>query len=107
MDPYLRGESEGDKAAFVALYIRSRYDRGARGKCATSVTAALRLEFTTALVPCNFLDSPIITATRAACKLNTAELREKTNGTPSTTAKLPFCESILVRMRTRLWVDAG
>lgn len=107
MDPYLRGESEGDKAAFVALYIRSRYDRGARGKCAASVTAALRLEFTTALVPCNFLDSPIITAARAACKLDTAELREKRNGAPSTTVKLPFCESILVRMRERLWVDAG
>ena len=30
MDPYLRGESEGDKAALVALYIRGRYDNGAR-----------------------------------------------------------------------------
>lgn len=107
MDPYLRGESEGDKAVLVAQYIMGRYDNGARGKVASSVTAGLRLAFTTALIPCDFLDSAVITAARAACKLSTAELREIRNGGPRATVKLPFCESILVRMRERLWVDAG
>ena len=107
MDPYLRGESEGDKAALVALYIRGRYDNGARGKGASSVTAGLRLAFISALIPCEFLESAVITAARAACKLTTAELREIRNGGPRTTVKLPFCESILVRMRERLWVNAG
>ena len=99
MDPYLRGESEGDKAALVALYIRGRYDNGARGKGASSVTAGLRLAFTSALIPCEFLESAVITSARAACKLTTAELREIRNGGPRTTVKLPFCESILLRMR--------
>ena len=107
MDPYLRGESEGDKAVLVAQYIMGRYDNGARGKVASSVTAGLRLAFTSALIPCDFLDSAVITAARAACRLSTAELREIRNGGPRTTVKLPFCESILVRMRERLWVDAG
>jgi hypothetical protein len=106
-DPYLRGESEENKAALLALYMRSRYDSGARGKGATSVTAGLRFAFTSALIPCPFLDSAVITAARTACKLSTAELRERRNEGPSTTVKLPFCESILRRMRVRLWVSAG
>ena len=80
MDPYLRGESEGDKAVLVAQFIMGRHDNGARGKVASSVTAGLRLAFTTALIPCDFLDSAVITAARAACKLSTAELREIRNG---------------------------
>lgn len=104
-DPYLRGELEGDKAALVALYLQSRYDDGARGKTATSVTAGLRLAFTSALLPCQFLDSPVLTAARAACRLTAAEIREKRNGGPSTSVKLPLCESILVRMRHRLWAS--
>ena len=106
-DPYLREESEESRAALVALYMRNRYDGGARGKGATSVTASLRFQFTSALIPCHFLDSPVVAAARAACKLSTAELREKRNEGPSTTVKLPFCESILGRMRDRLWVSAG
>ena len=105
-DPYLRGQREEDKAAVVALYLHTRYNGGARGKGATSVTAGLKLAFTTALLPCQFLDSPVLTAARAACRLSTAEIRDKRNEGPSGSVKLPLCESILARMRDRLWVTA-
>ena len=101
-DPYMRDELECDKAALVALYLEKRHNEGARGKGATSVTAGLRYEFTSALIPCHFLDSTLITAARAACKHSTAELRVRRNEGVSTTVKLPFCESILTRMRERL-----
>ena len=50
-DPYLRDMSETEKASTVTRYLQSRYDEGARGKSATSVTAGLRLAFTSALLP--------------------------------------------------------
>ena len=80
-----------------------RYNNGARGKSATSVTAGLRMAFTSALLSSRFLDSPIITAARAACRLSTAEIRGKRNEGPTGSVKLPLCESILARMRDRLW----
>ena len=103
----MREEREDDKAALVALYLQSRYDKGARGKSATSVTAGLRHSFISALLPCQFLDSPIIVTARTACRLSTTELREKRNEGASTSVKLPLCESILIRMRHRLWVSCG
>lgn len=106
-DPYLRDMSETEKASTVARYLQSRYDEGARGKSATSVTAGLRLAFTSALLPSGFLDSPIISAARTACRLNTTELREKRSNGQSETVKLPFCESILFRMRLRLWAGVS
>ena len=106
-DPYLRGDPEEYKAALVAAYLQSRYDDGARGKSATSVTAGIRLAFTSALLPSHFLDSPILSAARAACRLTSAEIREKRNEGPGMSVKLPLCESILVRMRHRLWVGKG
>jgi hypothetical protein len=106
-DPYMREELECDKAALVASYLQKRYNEGARGKGATSVTAGLRLSFTSALIPCHFLESAIVSTARAACKPSTEELREKRNEGTSTTVKLPFCESILTRMRGRLWESGG
>ena len=106
-DPYMREEREDNKAALVALYLQSRYDKGARGKSATSVTAGLRHSFITALLPCQFLDSPIIVAARTGYRLSTTELREKRNEGASTRVKLPLYESILIRTRRRLWVSFG
>ena len=103
----MREEREDDKAALVALYLQSRYDKEARGKSATSVTAGLWYSFITALLPCQSLDSPIIVAARTACRLSTTELREKWNEGASTSVKLPLCKSILIRMRHRFWVSCG
>ena len=102
-DPYLKCWPEEERAAWVGLYIHSRYSGGLRGKSASTFTASLKLYFTAALVPCLFLGSLIITAARAACRLTNEELRERRDTGPGCTVKLPFCQSLIVRMRERLW----
>ena len=44
-DPLLSGWSEQDKAGLLALFLSRRYERGLRGKQATSVTASIHLHF--------------------------------------------------------------
>ena len=75
-DPLLSGWSEQDKAGLVALFLSRRYERGLRGKQATSVTASIRLHFTRALRPTRFLDGPVLEAARTACRLNPKEIRD-------------------------------
>ena len=71
-DPLLSGWSEQHKAGLVALFLSRRYERGLRGKQATSVTASLRLQ----LRPTRFLDGPVLEAARTACRLNPKEIRD-------------------------------
>ena len=71
------------------------------------MTAGIRLRFTEALLPTDFMDSPMLTAARSACKRNTNELRQKKDEGASTSVKFPLCESVLLRMRERMWVGKG
>ena len=75
-DPLLSGWSEQDKAGLVALFLSRRYERGLRGKQATSVTASIRLHFTRALRPTEILDESVLEAARTACRLNPKEIRD-------------------------------
>ena len=106
-DPLLRGWRELDKPALVSLFLLRRYQSGRRDKQATAVTAGIRLRFTEALLPTDFMDSPMLTAARSACKRNTNELRQKKDEGASTSVKFPLCESVLLRMRERMWVGKG
>ena len=103
-DP-LSGWSEQDKAELVALFLSRRYERGLRGKQATSVTASIRLHFTRALRPTRFLDGPALEAARTACRLNPKEIRDLKDQGPSSTVKMAICQSMLTDMRGSLWVD--
>ena len=94
---------ESDKAVLVSLFLMRRHERGLRDKQATTVTAGIRHHFTRALLPVGFLDSAVLTAARTACQRSTTELRQRKDKGPTSTIKLPLCESILARMRNRLW----
>ena len=104
-DPLLLGWSDQDKAGLVALFISKRYERGLRGKQATSVTASIRLRFTRALLPTGFLDGPVLEAARNACRLNPKEIRDRKDKGPSSTVKIALCQSMLTGMRKDLWAD--
>ena len=106
-DPLLGDCMEEDKPVIVGLFLQLRYDEGMRGKQATSVTAGIRLKFVAALRSTAFLDSAIVTAARTACRMSTTELRAKKDLGPSTSVKIPLCESLLKDMRVKLWAGRG
>ena len=106
-DPFLRSFSETDRALMAAMFLRQRHAAGLRGKEASGVLAAVRLEFVSALMSTSFLDSNVLSAARSACNLSTEELRSKRNLGQATTVKLPICESMLVDLRARFWEGKG
>lgn len=106
-DPLLNDWSEDQKSMAVALFLQNRHQGGLREKRATAVTAGVRLMFTSALLPTAFLEASMVSSARTACRLTVKELREKKDGPPSTTTKIPICESLLSRMRTKMWEGRG
>jgi hypothetical protein len=106
-DPFMRGYRPGDKAPMLALFLKDRHGRGLRDKSATAASAGVRLEFTMALEASGFFDDPIVTATRGACRSTAAERREKKDGGPSCTVKLPLCESMVADRRGSNWTGRG
>ena len=105
--PLLKEWPESQKSIAVALFLQSRHQGGSRGKQATAVTAGVRLHFTAALLSTAFLESPMISAARAACSLTAKELREKKDGPPATTTKVPICEDLLSDLRRKMWEGRG
>lgn len=106
-NPFLVGVAEEAKSALVGLFLYRRYQAGARGKQACGVTAGIRMRFAQELLSTEFLDAAVIHTARSACQLNPRELRAKRDAAATiTSVKLPVCESILIAMRTRLWVEA-
>ena len=61
--------------------------------------SGMRLHFIAALLSTAFLESSMISAAPAACSLTVKELREKKDGPPDTTKKLPICEDLLSDLR--------
>ena len=106
-DGYLRGVADADKAALIGLFMYRRYQEGARGKAATSVTAGIRMHFVQQLEPSTFLNSAVIATARKACRRNTEELRLKHESEAADTVKLPISEDVLEAMRARLWEHAS
>ena len=106
-EPLLTDWPEQQKSIAVALFLQSRHQRGLREKQATAVTAGVRKHFTAALLSTSFLDAPMISAARVACRLTVKELREKKDGAPSTSTKVPICESLLSDMRKKMWKGKG
>ena len=102
-DPLLTQWGNEDKASIVSLYLLKQHEKGLRDKSATTATAGIRHHMTRAGRATDFMDSAVVAAARSACQRTTAELREKKDKGPSSSVKLPLCESILTRMRTRLW----
>ena len=106
-DGYQRGVADADKAALISLFMYRRYQEGARGKTATSVTAGIRMHFVQQLEPSTFLNSAVIATARKACRMNTEELRVKHESEAADTVKLPISEDVLEAMRARLWDHAS
>ena len=105
-NPYLIGVAEDVKSSLVGLFLLRRYQAGARGKAACGVTAGVRMRFAQRLLSTEFLNSAIINTARSACKLNPRELRSRRDrASENTNVKLPICESILMAMRVRMWVE--
>ena len=102
-DPLLSQWREADKSTLVSLFLLRRHERGMRDKQATAATAGVRHHLTRALQPTDFMDAAVVTAARTACQRSTEELRQKKDNGRSATVKLPLCESVLARMRGRLW----
>jgi hypothetical protein len=73
-----------------------RHEAGKRGKAATAFTAAIRQKYARMMKSTSFLDSSIIA---------TDELRAKKDSGPSTSVKLPICESLIADIRTLLWEE--
>ena len=105
--PFLRMWPDEQKSIAISLLLQNRHQGGARERQATAITAGIRLHFTAALLSTVFLDSSMITAARAACRLTVKELREKKDGPPSTTTKIPICESLLADLRKKMWAGRG
>ena len=103
-DIYMLKWNVEDKSAGVSLFFLKRYEDGLRGRQATAVTASIRWHFAKAMLSMNFLDSSLLEASRAACKLSVAELRVQRDQGQKESIKVPFCEGLLQRMRTRLSV---
>lgn len=105
-NPYLIDVPEATKTALVGLFLFRRYQAGARGKAAYSVTSGIRMRFAQKLLSTEFLESPVIHTARSACRLSPRELRSRRDAAAlNTSVKLPICEGILVAMRVRLWVE--
>jgi hypothetical protein len=104
-DPYLTGMSEEDKAALVSLMMLRRHQGGKRGKGASAFTAAIRYWFARKVISTTFLDAAIIATARTSCLMKPEELRAKKDEGLSSTVKLPVCESILLDMMKRLWIE--
>ena len=105
--PLLKDWPETQKSMAIALFLQNRHQGGSREKQATAVTAGVRFHFITALLSTTFLDSPMISAARAACRLTVKELRDKKDGPPDTTTKVPICEDILSDLRRKMWEGRG
>jgi hypothetical protein len=99
----LKGVPESEKVAIIGLFMYRRYQHGARGKAATSVTAGIRIQLAQQLESSAFLDSAMIATARKACRLNPEELKAKHESEMSDTVKLPISEDVLEAMRARLW----
>ena len=102
-DPFLKGMTDKDKSATVAMFLMRRHEAGHRGKSATAVTAGVRLRFAQVLESTDFLNASVIATTRHSCNLDPVELRIIRSAGASETVKLPVCDSILHDMRDRLW----
>ena len=98
-DPYLQDWQEVDKPTVVCLFLSNRYGGGLRGKQASAVTAGIRYNFMKALVPTAFMESAIMTAARAACRMSTSEVRAKKDQGPDPAVKIALCESMLSARR--------
>ena len=105
--PLLKDWPESQKSIAIALFLQNRHQGGSREKQATAVTAGVRFHFTTALLSTTFLDSPMISVARAACRLTVKELRDKKDGPPDTTTKVPICEDLLLDLRRKMWEGRG
>ena len=102
-DPFLRGIPDHDKAALVSLFLMKRHESGLRAKCATAVTAGLRMMFARNLESTHFLDSAVIATSRQSCRLVPSELREIRNSNTVSSVKLPVCQEMLTDMKAHLW----
>ena len=102
-DPYLVGVPDDEKAALVALLMMRRHGKGKRGKAASAFTAAVRHMNAQMVMSTTFLESSIIATARSSCLMKPDEVRARKDEGPSSTVKLPICESILSDMRDRLW----
>jgi hypothetical protein len=80
-----------------------RHEAGLRDKGATSVTAGIRMFFARNLLSTAFLDTPVITSSRHACRMAPAELRAVRDSNTTSSVKLPACLPMLQDMRARLW----
>ena len=49
----------------------------------------------------------MISAARAACRLTVKELRNKKDGPPDTTTKVPICEDLLLDLGRKMWEGRG
>ena len=106
LDPYLlRAVDDKERACKVGLFLKDRYEvEGLRDRAATGVVAHIRYYFSIALHPTEFLDTQIITGVRKACRMTTAELKQKKRNNHAT-AKLPVCEDIQYIIRAKLFED--
>ena len=107
MCPLLVEWPESQKSIAVALFLQSRHQKGSREKQATAVAARVRLHFTAVLLSTAFLESSMVSAAWAACRLTVKELREKKNGPPEMTTKVPICEEQFSDLRTKMWEGRG
>lgn len=105
--PSLKDWQESQKSIAIALFLQNRHQGGSREKQVAAVTAGVRFHFTRALLSTAFLDSPIISAARAACRITVKELRDKKDGPPDTTTKVPICEDLLLDLRRKMWEGRG
>ena len=105
-NPFIIGLAEEAKSALVGFFLYRHYQAGARGKQASGATAGIRMRFAQELLSTQFRDAAVIQTARSACQLNPQELRVRRDTAASTSSvKLPVCESILIAMRVRLWVE--
>lgn len=101
-DPFLSGVSASDKGSLLILLFKSKYEAGKREKAATGIGAAVRKHFEINLRDTKWLDSPLITQGRRACRRSVAENREYAKSGKSR-ARLPVWVGLLYKIREELW----
>jgi hypothetical protein len=105
-DPYLEKQEDRVKVLMVCHLLAERKEAGKREKAATSITAAIRKHFATALLNTEWLNSEAIAVARKACRRTPHENREYMRAGQGR-ARLPVWLSLLGRLREKLWEGRG
>jgi hypothetical protein len=104
MEPFLQKLTDTEKATVLCNMFRLRYADGKREKTAHWMVAAIKKHFAMSHMSIGWMDLPMVTMARKACRRSPLENRAYVKGEEGK-AKLPVWQGLLDKMRDRLWTS--